>query len=199
MRELLSNALKDKASLHRKSIEEMVEELLKAHLLPSSEDVLDVLERNLYECGGIGHTVSAVFQVNCGGSGWTAKHDNFLPLVKFCQKYQKHIFRLTDSEAGYLKSNLKLLLEHLQANEAIALNDMMNLLHDRASEFNANNLYQFLIRNWEELNSWSVTYRMLYALTSTDGTWMEDAETRLRLLEIVKEISEEWESLDIQG
>lgn len=161
--------------------------------------MIDLIERNLHEDDGVRRTVSAVFQVNSGGLNWQAKHSNFLPLVRFCLENQAHSIRLTDSEARYLKSNLRLLFKHLQTTETLELNSMVSLLNDDASEFNADKLYQFLLRNWEELKSWSVTYRALYALTSPISTWKEDAKTKSQLLEILKRISDEWESPDMQG
>lgn len=199
MKDLLSNLVKDKAALHEKSMEEIVLEILEEDLLPAHTSMKDIILRNLYANRGVGHTVSAVFQVTSGGLNWKAKHGNFLPLVEFCQEHQKHSVRLTDSESGYLRSNLRLLLEHLPNKKALELNSMVRLLNDDASEFNTENLYQFLIRNWEALKSWSVTYRTLYGLTSVPDTWTEDAVTRLNLLKILKDISEEWEIPDMQG
>lgn len=161
--------------------------------------MIDLIERNLYEDDGVRRTVSAVFQVNSGGLNWQAKHNNFLPLVRFCLENQAHSIRLTDNEAAYLKRNLTLLLEHLQARDSLELNDTIALLKDGASEFDTENLYQFLLRNWTELKSWSVTYRTLYGVTSVPGTWPEDAVTRLNLLKILKEIADEWEDLNHQG
>lgn len=159
----------------------------------------DIIQRNLYAHQGVGHTVSAVCQFNSGGMAWKAKHSNFLPLVRFCLAHQAHSVRLTDSEAGYLKSNLRLLLEHLPNRKTLELNGMINLLNDRTIEFNAENLYQLLLEHWETVKCWSVTYRVLYAITSVPGTWTEDAETRCSLIKILKEIADEWEDLNHQG
>lgn len=199
MKDLLRNVVKDKAALHEKSMEDIVAKILEENLLSLNSYMNDIIQRNLYAHQGVGHTVSAVCQFNSGGMAWKAKHSNLRPLVQFCLENQKNNFRLTDSEAGYLKSNLKLLLEHLQAREALELNDMINHLNNDASEFNVEQLYQFLLRNWGELKFWSVTYRALYALTSITGTWPEDAVTRLQLLKILKEIADEWEDLNHQG
>lgn len=199
MNDFLRDLIKDKAILSNRSMEDIVKGILEEIFLPSNSSMKDIIMLHLYEHDGVGHTVSAIFQATSGGIDWKAKNSNFLPLVEFCQEHQKHSVRLTDSEAGYLRSNLRLLLEHLPNKKALELNDIIVLLKDGASEFNTENLYQFLIRNWGELNSWSATYRALYALTSTTGTWTEDAETRCSLLKILKEISEEWESPDMQG
>lgn len=199
MKDLLRNVVKDKATLHEKSMEDIVAEILEEDLLPAHTSVKDIILRNLYANRGVGHTVSAVFQVTSGGMDWKAKHSNLHPLVQFCLENQAHSIRLTDNEAAYLKSNLRLLLEHLPAKKALELNDTIALLKEGASEFNAENLYQFLLEHWEILKCWSVTYRVLYALTSVPDTWTEDAVTRLQLLKILKEVSEEWESPDMQG
>jgi hypothetical protein len=199
MENVLRNIIKDKAVLSERSMEEIVVEILEEDLLPAHSSVKDIILRNLYAHQGVGHTVSAIFQVTSGGMEWKAKHSNLRPLVQFCLENQKNNFRLTNSEAGYLKSNLKLLLEHLSDKKALELNDTVDLLEEGVSEVNAKNLYQILLRNWAELKSWSVTYRTLYGVTSASGTWSEDEKTRMRLLKILKEISEEWESQDIQG
>lgn len=199
MENLLRNIIKDKAALHEKSMEEIVLEILEEDLLPAHTSMKDIILRNLYANRGVGHTVSAVFQVTSGGMDWKAKHSNLSPLVQFCLENQKNNIRLTDSEAGYLKSNLRLLLEHLPNKKALELNDTIALLKEGVSEVDAEQLYQFLLRNWAEVKSWSVTYRTLYALTSVPDTWTEDAVTRLNLLKILKDISEEWEDLNHQG
>lgn len=199
MKDLLSNLVKDKATLHEKSMEDIVAKILEENLLSSNSYMNDIIQRNLYAHQGVGHTVSAVCQFNSGGLNWQAKHSNFLPLVRFCLENQAHSIRLTNSEAGYLKSNLRLLFRYLPDKKALELNDTIALLKEGASEVNAENLYQFLLRNWEALKSWSVTYRALYGVTSASGTWSEDARTRLSLLKILKEISKEWETSDIQG
>lgn len=199
MENVLGNIIKDKATLHEKSMEDIVAEILEEDLLPAHTSVKDIILRNLYANRGVGHTVSAVFQVTSGGMDWKAKHSNLHPLVQFCLENQAHSIRLTDNEAAYLKSNLRLLLEHLPDRKALELNGMINLLNDRTIEFNAENLYQLLLEHWETLKCWSVTYRTLYSLASAPGTWPEDAVTRLKLLKILKEISEEWESPDMQG
>lgn len=192
MKNLLMHVVKEKAALQKKSSEKMVEELLCESLLPSSKDMVEIIKRHLYEDEGVRRTVSAIFQVNSSGSEWKAKYSNFFPLLKFCHEKQIYNFRLTGSEAMYLKNNLKLLLEHLKDdNEIQKLNDLMDI-YDTVSEFNADKLYKFLIKNWERLKYWSVTYRVLYAVTSPMSALMEDAETRLKLLEILKRISSEW-------
>lgn len=114
MENVLRNIIKDKAVLSERSMEEIVVEILEEDLLPAHSSVKDIILRNLYAHQGVGHTVSAIFQVTSGGMEWKAKHSNLRPLVQFCLENQKNNFRLTNSEAGYLKSNLKLLLEHLR-------------------------------------------------------------------------------------
>lgn len=195
MNDFLRDLIKDKAILSNRSMEDIVKGILEEIFLPSNSSMKDIIMLHLYEHDGVGHTVSAIFQATSGGIDWKAKNSNFLPLVEFCQEHQKHSVRLTDSEAGYLRSNLRLLLEHLPDRKALEL----NLLNDRTIEFNSENLYQLLLEHWETLKCWSVTYRTLYSLASAPGTWPEDAVTRLKLLKILKEISKEWESPDMQG
>lgn len=192
MKNFLSYHLKENASMQEKTVEELLEDML----IPSN-DMKDIIKRNLYEDEGVRNTISSIFQWNCGGLNWKAKNNNFLTLVQFCANKQKDSICLTDEDAGYLRSTFVLLLEHLPEREAIKLNNRIKSL--KKSDFNPSDFYSIFIEHWKDLKDWSVTYRTLYALTSIAGSFQEDAETKFQLLEILLRISDEWETSDIQG
>lgn len=201
MEKALRNIIKDKAVLSQRSMEDIVAEILEEKFLPANSYMKDIIMMNLYEHDGVGHTVSNIFQITGGGLNGKVKHSNFLPLLRFCEE-QELFFVFTnepleESELELLKHYMKSLMKDLKKQELTSA--LKQLLDDDFLRFNLMNLYQFLRRNWDKLKHFSSTYRILYAMTSARKGWKSEAETRLKLIEILKEISEEWESPDMQG
>lgn len=54
-------------------------------------------------------------------------------------------------------------------------------------------VYQLLLNNWEDLKGWSITYRLLADLAVLEKGWRDTAETRTELLQLMKNVSAEWD------
>ena len=65
-------------------------------------------------------------------------------------------------------------------------------LEEHPSQIKLSNFYSILINNWEYLKDSTFTYRLLRDLTILEKGWCNNHETRIELLQIIKDVTKEW-------
>ena len=163
---------------------------------------------------GVGPALRAIFEVTCGGINCVAKYNNLLPIVEFAKHEQSflntvptgkepelHNFRSKlDSIATHFKSlALKadkagdLLLTDYYKGQEQYVRELIRESRDEPGFMHFCNFYQLVIDNWKDLKDWSVTYQMLHYLAMMEKGWDDSPETRAKLLELLCEVSSEWD------
>lgn len=210
--ELLKGIIGDYAIKENRSFSAIIEGIVLDCILPNNHDARMLIEEHLYsENGSVGRILATLFDLNSHGVNWEARHDNLLPIVRFAMS-QVCICSIPisgdEKELYHTCSQIESVLEHLTMLTATETDDSKKKYFEREAEWGHNlltelrenpqnshlfNFYRILVDNWESLKKLSVTYRLLYDLTTLEQGWRNDSASRIKLLELIREISAEWD------
>lgn len=208
---LVENLVKDDATVKKRSASAIIEDRLLDSFLPQEKNARFWVANYLYcEDYGIGKTLDAIFSYNNAGINWNSKYDNLLPLVEFACTYssmsnatptgnerERHhcISQLKDvvHKLSYLSENAT---DHntkryyeAEAKRAQYFLDELDKEPEYVRYFN---IFNLIYCNWEDLKDWSITYRLLADLSALEKGWLYTAETKTELLQIIKDVTNEW-------
>jgi hypothetical protein len=214
----------DFASVESRSLSAVIERTTLNSLLPKHKFMREIAQIYLYgEGGNIGKALSVLFARNSAGLNWRANYDNFLPLVQFAREqsvYCKSRLLTDDKEAitlasTHMAAQLESLVDYLKGKNAdlSAKTDMDSLqkadyynreiklgeyfireLREEPQFFNAVNGYSFVVDHFDDFGWSQITYRFLNDLVQIDDGWRDDPEARLELLQLMKDVSAEWDT-----
>lgn len=199
----LINALLECMSTTQKVSESAwVENLIIESTMPSNEQARFLVENGLFQDGGVHKTVSALFEVNAGNV-----RDNLFPLVQYAAQ-QELIGRTAltgdEPELHHMISQIESIVSELERLATSNPEDRKYLDWAKYSQeylqefqrepagFSIYNFYSLLLNCWDEFKCFSVTYRLLRDMTLLANRWHETAESRVVLLNIVREVSDAW-------
>lgn len=214
---LFRSLVGDFAAYENRSLSSVSERTILNALLPSDKDMRYFAVNYLFSPdGNVGRTLEAIFDSNAAGLDWKAKHDNYLPFVRFARvqstycnenriKSDEYARNLATSHmASQLRSTIDYLRELSQkeqdemkagyyASEADMGEFFYKELISEPQFFKTINIYDLLVHSWKDLCCWQITYRLLRDLVWLDLGWRSDPEARLELLALMKSVPAEWE------
>ena len=207
---LIDRFLKDKADVERRNKSSVAEQIILDTFLPENKSVRRIIECYLYSDNNpIGNILSEIFSYNAAGNNWKSLYDNLLPLVIFASKQSVlSTFRLNGDEpdlyhcASQFDTIISILERIAEENDASKFNILHEIkfakillkdLEDHPSQIKLSNHYSILINNWEYLKDSTFTYRLLRDLTILEKGWFNNSETRIELLQIIKDVTSEWD------
>lgn len=214
---LFRSLVGDFAAYENRSLSSVSERTILNALLPSDNDMRYFAVNYLFSPdGNVGRTLEAIFDTNSAGLDWKAKHDNYLPFVRFARvqstyckgnriesdEYARNL--ATSHMASQLRSTVDYLRELSQkeqdeikagyyASEADMGEFFYKELKSEPQFFKSINIYDLILHSWEDLKWWQITYRLLRDLVWLDLGWRADPEARLELLSLMKSVPAEWE------
>lgn len=204
---LVNKLIKDRAIVENRSESAIIEKILLEGLLPKEKDTKFIVENYLYgESGDIGKTLEMLFASNAVSVGeeWAAKHDNFENVLKFVSKesslYNQTILTGKEPILPHMKSQFRLIVDVLKNESERKWGEaLLDELEKEPQMARCTNIYQLLLNNWNEqvgvnvtIKKWSITYRLLADLAILEE-WRNIPEVRTELLEVIKELSVEWQ------
>lgn len=202
---LVNGLIRDYAEVENRSESAIIEQIILDSLLPQNKEAKVILENYLYnENGEIGRTLAAFFGNNAAGTNWGAVHDNFLQLVQYAyseEAFSNHILNGKEEELHHACSQIQSIIERLDKlgeenvefkREAAWGRELLCELKEEPQCSRLSNFYALLIHNWDELKDWTITYRLLHDLVKLEKDWRNTPDARVRLLEVVKVISNDW-------
>lgn len=206
------------AAVEGRSMSAVIERTTLNALLPQNKVMREIAQYQLFEEGGnIGRALSAIFERNSAGLNWQANHDNLLPIVEFARS--KSIFCTPLLATGdktavqfastHLVSQLESIVDYLR-DLAEGTEDVskaayyqrevkfgeyqLDELKNEAQCYHTMSGYDLVVHNWADL-SWSqITYRFLADLVKLDAGWRSEPEQQLELLQLMKDVSAEWDT-----
>lgn len=214
----------DFASIESRSLSAVIERATLNDLLPKHKFMREIAQLHLYgEGGNVGKALSVLFERNSAGLNWRANYDNFLPLVQFAREqsvFCRSRLLTGDKDAialasTHMASQLESLVDYLkEKNEEIAKENVIDSLrkvayYERETKlgeyfvkelreepqfFHTASGYSFVADNFDDLGWSQITYRFLSDLVQLDADWRDTPEARLELLQIMKDISAEWDT-----
>ena len=209
-RKIIENMILDESTVENRTASSLIENYLLNSLLPKNEDARYWICELYKENYRIGDVFRACFDYLSGGINWEAKHTNALPIVKYA--YQLNISRynveFSENEKHYFHSLFDSILNQLkyyaekesgllkeeilkEENYGRELYDLM----ERCPELiNYSKIYTFIMNNWNFLNNFTKTYRLLSILAQADKCWQDNSNTRIHLVKILKSVSDEWDT-----
>lgn len=209
---LIDRFVKDEAEIENRSESAIIEAHLLESFLPKEKNARFWAENYLYsEDGGIGKTLETIFSTNAAGVDWGAKYDNLLPIVEFAKTQECFCDTIPSGEERELchccsqLDSVATKLEHLAdeetdrtkrytyQKEAKCARELWTELSEKPQYSRYVDIYQLLLNNWEDLKGWSITYRLLADLVVLEKGWRDTAETRSELLQLMKNVSAEWD------
>lgn len=138
------------------------------------------------------------------------KHDNLLPIVKFAfseeslcntvptgkEEHFPYFCSQFDSICSKLESltdeSADLNKQYYYQKEAKFARELLKEATDKPQYMRYCNFYNIIIDNWDDLKDWSITFRMLFALATMESGWRNTPESRMELLSLLKQVSDEW-------
>lgn len=212
--ELINRIISDKAEAKNMSEFEVIEQIMIFDgLLPRNSTARTIIEEHLYgNESNIGKTLSNLFSINSDGekSKHSTRYENFLKLVHYARNQECICNTILTGKEKILphcilqiESVIKRLemLENkdkdyenkiIYSNEVKFGKDLLLELKNEPQCSHIFNFYTIIINNWKDLKGWSITYSLLNDLVLLEPKWRNNFETRLELLEIINEISNEW-------
>lgn len=201
------------AVVQNQSMSGVIERTVLDALLPRNKIMRDIAEKHLFGANGnVGNALLALFDANIAGDdSGEADHSNLLPLVQFaCGQVDFYDLSIVvDSKMlQFSAAQLHLLLGYLRQQGENA-DDMVHPasyyayefqmgttflqeMKERSSSFKTQDIYRLIIRNWSDIANYSVTYSLLYSLVQMNEGWSAEAQDKLQLLQIMKDISAKW-------
>ena len=161
----------------------------------------------------INEVISAAFRYLSSGISWQAKYKNALPLVEYAShlstfssavptgKEEELPYFLVQLDAvigelEYYANNYTGELEGIKKSELLKEADYARELYKTAKDkpqcMKYINIYSLICNNWEYLKKHTITYRLLSAMAKMEKGWISDAETRYKLTQILKIVSDDW-------
>ena len=161
----------------------------------------------------INEVISAAFRYLSSGISWQAKYKNALPLVEYAShlstfssavptgKEEELPYFLVQLDAvigelEYYANNYTGELEGIKKSELLKEADYARELYKTAKDkpqcMRYINIYSLICNNWEYLKKHTITYRLLSAMAKMEKGWISDAETRYKLTQILKIVSDDW-------
>lgn len=212
---LSGHIIKDEASISGKTESAVIEDHLLNDILPSNKEAQFIVTTTLYPEneeyeGDIGDTLTALFRENAAGINWASKHDNLKPIVEFAQHIlcvsnhslltgqEEIIFHMKsqlDSFVQLLKEKSEqaddFLTKQNYHNGYLFASDLYNELDNHPNGFNILNLFTLILDFWNDVCSWTRTYRLLGDASSV-CKWPNQPKYKIHLLYLIKNVSDEW-------
>ena len=208
-RKIIEDMILDESKIENRTASSLIENYLMDSLLPKNEDARFWICELYKESYTIGNVFQACFDYLSGGINWEARHTNALPLVKYAFQINisRYNIKLSENERNYFLSLFDSVLNQLRhcaekesgffKEEILKAENYGRELFDlivRCPEvMNYSNIYAFVIENWNLLNNYTKTYRLLSVLAQVDQYWVDNFNTRYHLVKILKSISDEWD------
>lgn len=206
-RTIIERMISVEANVENRSASALIEKHIMHDLLPQNPSASTWVQFLYDGTWGIGDVLSACFgYLACGGSGWTAKHDNAFEIVRFAHHWECMSNSLPDVDAQempYFMSQFDSLVTKLQKiaketkdseaeNEAHWAEELYKIAKEEPEYMRYGNIYQLIMNNWEYLKNWSITYRLLMSMASMEKHWHDYDMVRYELVRLLKEVSAEW-------
>lgn len=211
---LIDRLVKDEAYIENRAESAIIENRLLNSFLPKNETARSIAEFHLYgelQENNIGSTLSAIFSMNAAGTkrAWGSKYENLLELVLFARSETVFCNTIPTGEEDpyhHFLSQLDSICHELEflaekadekkgyyTKEASYARELLTEAKNEPHFMRYINFYQLVIDNWDDFKGLSITYRMLSDLAAMESGWRNTAETRVKLLSILRTISESWD------
>ena len=207
-RTLIDGIANDEAAIYKRPTSGIIELHLLNSMLPQNRNAAAFI-RLLYSDSemDIERTFNAVFGYLAAGINWEARETNARPLVMLYHEASINSAVPTgkEKEWPYIASQLDSIAEKLERaaatnkdherdlrKDAEYVRDIISEIEKHPEYIRFASITSLILSNWEWLNNFTRTYRLLSVLATMQNGIRNDAETRYNLVRILKEISMEW-------
>ncbi len=197
--EMFEKLVKDQAAVKESTESAVVEALVFDSLFPQNLAARVHVKGYLYsKDGNVKSFLAKIFAYNAEGINRCSRYDNFYELVIFAENQASFCdvpLSGNESELYHLRLQLDSIadyLSHVNESDSQWARDLLNELKEVPQNVKLVNIYQLLLHNWDRLKGSTRTYRLLADLVSLQNEWIDTAQTRTELLDIVNDISKEW-------
>ena len=189
----------------------VIEETLISCLLSPYPEAMQIVQNRLFDNKScINQDLSDIFRNNAPANDYHACHDNFEPLVQYLSDLEhKHPTFVSpdDTELPYAADQLRLLEDHFTilkkevtdpdkrffyAKQATVAGEYAIALMSIVTYCNIEQLYNFILENWSDLKSLSVTYRLISSTIMMRTQNIFYITDLIELLENVISVTEKW-------
>lgn len=206
---IVESIVADQAEIEKRSASSVMENHLQAAILPANKDGRFFVENYLYNSeNGIGDTLHAIFSCCSSGTNWNSSHDNLLAIVQFAKREESFCNTTPSGEEVELHHCVSQMKSVVERFDYLIKNSPQNQEYKKSKNWAQSlldelqsdpkfsryaNFYQILLDNWDDFKGWSITYRLLDDLAQMEKGWRNYAETKIELLNIIKQVTDEWE------
>ena len=180
--DLIKGLVGDIADEENRALSCIIERTVLKALLPENKVASEIVCKELYgENGNINNAISKIFTLNLS---YNCKYKNLLPVVQFTyDTFQKE---LKNSEVKTF------------SDEIYSYNCLLEILSHKIENFNEEHIlnledvFFLILENWYALNDSPYLYKVLYEVINSLKVEKNDPYLRLRLKEIITDLSKEW-------
>lgn len=143
---------------------------------------------------GIGDVVHACCDYLAAGVEWHSRYDNAAPLVDYARRWG--VDDVMDPDARLLPhavaqmDGIAALLTDV--TDAARAQHVCALVHTDPRSVRYADIYHLLSDHWDDLRSWSMTYRLMADLALMHQ-WRDNADARAHLYRTIAAVSSSWQ------
>lgn len=207
-KKIIENMVSDESKVQNQSSSGVIELYLLNNLLPKNKDASNWVRFLYDESWDINDVLEAVFSYLAVGVNWEARYDNGFEIVEYASKLEqknKNRFNKKSGEMNYFLSQFDSVVQKMQLvaekagnnkveakNEAEDLATLYDTLRNNSQEVSFEEIYFYILYNWEVLKNWTITYRLLMSLVRMQKKWDNTEEERYVLVQKLKHVSNKW-------
>lgn len=206
-RDLIKNIISDEVSVEKRNESVLLESHILNDMLPANKSASAWIQFLYTGEWDISRVLNACFGYLAAGINWHAKYSNGKPLIQYAAHWELVANSKPDINAierYHFLSQLESLVNKIEslvetatdtyraANDVDWIREIYKTAKDEPGYLTFAPLYQFLLENWDELCDWTITYRLLSDMAAMQKNWPDTHESRYQLLNILKEVSKEW-------
>ncbi len=212
-KELIEKALDDIEEVTSLNSSTIIEDFIMKSIFPKNNAAKSWVTYMYKYNWKTNQVLEAVFEYLSAGINWKARYTNAFPLINFSHQlsyYSQITLDDAEIEYEYIVSQLdsiKKLLEGICSEledddlKKSNLESEVNLISEWidsnkkvSNVVRISTIYNLIVNNWDILNDYTRTYRLLSALESIKKDITDTANIRLELINILKNVSDEWDS-----
>lgn len=206
-RDIIKKIVADESYIEHRSESTLLEVHILNDLLPKERSAAMWIRLLYSNDWDIQRVLNACFGYLAAGINWKAKYSNARKVVEYAKYWNTiansaldpnateiyHFLSQFDSMVYKIESLIEAAEDKYRAKkDADWIKELYRIAKEEPENLNLCQVYQFILEHWNSLGDWSITYRMLSDMAMLQNNWHNTAEARYELLQVLREVSAEW-------
>lgn len=202
IRSVIEGFAADEAVIEKRSASSIIENHILNDILPENKDA-SYFCRSMYDeaAWSVSECLKNIFSYMAAGVNWKAKHKNGFEIVNFA-------YKLACQRNYRISSDKKEIYHFRSAFDAVNVviqekcddttmkkwsSELLKSCQAEEVDLESGMIILLIINNWHILGDYTYTYRMLTDIFAMAKDEKSTAEDRIELVNILKDVSKEWD------